>query len=452
MDVSGRGFSGPLRSQATRARASQLVRPSTGARVAALRPLPDDSAKPSPLKTPQMSKINFHLEEETQPKDPAAAAIQALALEMREALQQLIARNRRLEAEVRQYRVSFKSLEEQKEAFARSFHSAQAELHKERQRSEFQEREFRALCAQLASTIQGFASDHQEIAYVCNPPHCVGGKGLRELHGLAQLLRVKLALGVYAHLRADKTGAEAQLQAPEALTSDARPVVGETRPQGRSESQEKRGPVVTVGEVRRAPAADAGRRDDAFRHSSADGESGRRGCAPAASRVSVLLNSEEIRPSSRPTSAPHSSRSCASQNQSGIAQASVESSTSLSQQVCGQASRETAESTQAQERKFGEAESGRLLNGDAAGARDGATREHVESDHESVSERSSHSSRSSESEFFSSSAGSSPRLSLRAPPAKSTRPKFVPCLSTAAAGAGSWMSGNREPSEYPQGM
>nr|6V6A_B Chain B, Apical Cap Protein 9 (AC9) [Toxoplasma gondii RH]6V6A_D Chain D, Apical Cap Protein 9 (AC9) [Toxoplasma gondii RH] len=34
----------------------------------------------------------------------------------------------------------------------------------------------------------------------------------------------------------------------------------------------------------------------------------------------------------------------------------------------------------------------------------------------------------------------------------STRPKFVPCLSTAAAGAGSWMSGNREPSEYPQGM
>ncbi|KEP65533.1 UNVERIFIED_CONTAM: hypothetical protein HHA_246950 [Hammondia hammondi] len=449
MDVSGRGLPGPLRSQATRARASQLVRPNTGARVAALRPLPDDSAKPSPHKTTQMSKINSHLEEETQPKDPAAAAIQALALEMREALQQLIARNRRLEAEVRQYRISFKNLVEQKEAFERSFHSAQAELHKERQRSEFQEREYRALCAQLAATIEGFASDHQEIAYVCNPPHCVGGKGLRELHGLAQVLRVKLALGVYAHLRADKTGAEAQLQAPEALSSNARPVVDQRHPQGRSETHENRGPVVTVGEVRRAPAAQAGQLDDAWRHSSVDG---RRGCAPAVSRVSVLLNSEELRPSSRLTSAPHSSRSCASQNQSDIAKASVESSTSLSQRICGHASHESAESPQAQERKFGETETGRGLNGDAGGARDRASRENVESDHESVSERSSHSGRSSDSEFFSSSAGSSPRLSLRAPPAKSTRPKFVPCLSTAAAGAGSWMSGNREPSEYPQGM
>ena len=38
---------------------------------------------------------------------------------------------------------------------------------------------------------------------------------------------------------------------------------------------------------------------------------------------------------------------------------------------------------------------------------------------------------------------------VSAPP---KRPSFVPCLSTAKAGAGSWMGGLKEPGEYPVGQ
>ncbi|CBZ55936.1 conserved hypothetical protein [Neospora caninum Liverpool] len=450
MDLSGRVPAGLTRNDVARGRATQLVRPATGTSVNSLRRMPDDALKVSAQKAKQMQKANIRVEEETRAKDPTAATIQALVLEMREAMQQLTCRNRRLEEELRRYRASFKSAMEQQERFARNFHDCQAELHKERQRSEFQEREFRTLCAQLTTTIQGFAADHEEIANVCSPPYCMGGKGLRELHGLAQILRVKLALGVYAHLRADKAGAETRNQEQERLSSC---ILAHNTAHATNETM----PVMTVGQVRPASGDQSGRLSptEPLRHpcspSPAVCGAIRGGGVALGKRVSINLDTQDVCPPSRLSS--HSSRSSFNAPQPGDEHEAGSGFTAVSARIHEPGSRESTESARA-EQDFARTQNGGGIEGDK-------TRPHiaeppcenVECGNDCLSDSSSVSERTSDSEFLSSSSGSSPRLSHRAPPPpKSLRPKFVPSLSTAAAGTGSWMSGNREPSEYPQGM
>lgn len=141
-----------------------------------------------------------------------AAAIQALVIEMRVALSKLIGRNQFLEEENRRLKGELREEQEKLQKTQEELKVCRGEVQREQQRSDFYVHEFQSLCSQLNSAVEGFNRDHEEIAKICcrssSSPSltsdCMKGKGLRELHALGQLLRVKLAIGMYGHLSADK--------------------------------------------------------------------------------------------------------------------------------------------------------------------------------------------------------------------------------------------------------
>ncbi|PHJ25610.1 hypothetical protein CSUI_000534 [Cystoisospora suis] len=151
-------------------------------------------------------------DDEPRAKSAAAAAIQALVIEMRGALSKLIGRNQFLEEENRRLRYDLRQEKEKLQKTHEELKVCRAEVHREHLRSDFYVQEFQALCSQLNSAVEGFNKDHEELAKICSSSasspsftsDCMKGKGLRELHALGQLLRVKLAIGMYGHLSADK--------------------------------------------------------------------------------------------------------------------------------------------------------------------------------------------------------------------------------------------------------
>ncbi|PFH38270.1 hypothetical protein BESB_006110 [Besnoitia besnoiti] len=449
---------GLARSEAAKERTTQLVNSNATVQFPAGNRRGHDGASKG-----GKHRATLRLHDEIPARDPAAATIQALVVEMRQVMQQVISRNRYLEEEIRRSRAVLTREQGQKELYARSYHECRAELEKERQRSEFHSREFRALCCQLNETVQGFAADHEEIAKICDPPFCTEGKGLRKLHGLAQLLRVKLARGVHAHLRSDQEGAERTMQAQGRRPSAMAQTVQAPQRIVPGPSSE---PVVLqkMAEPNSVPAPTAsleGFSQPAAVSSSGGGALPDSGAVVPAKRVSISLNTQGALSPSRTSS----SRSSVSSRRESARHAPPKSAPqfgaypsaggeSESHPLAGRSHTQQA-GLPASTVVSPQAPSGEEVNGDSAGPQN-AELNHVE--HEGDGDNNSLSDGSFDSDYTSytnssASPDSSPRIPRQeAPPPRVTRPKFVPALSTAQAGTGSWMSGDREPKEYPQGV